>query len=377
MALVSEVTNIVGTNLLTKFNEDPTINVAFTVLTRQICMTHNGRQTIDKRKNAPHPGGHVFHFTQTIFKRVQDIIRMNLLTKFHEDRTINVASRVLTRKNAPSPGGHVFQTTGTIFKHVQDIIRTNLLTKFHEDRTVNVASILGHVFQPTFHEDRTINVASRQYTFIAILEKNAPPPGGHVFQATGTIFKLFQNIIGTNLQTRFHDYWKINVASREKCPAPGGHVFQPTGTILKLVQDIIRMNLLTKCKQGFTIAILIHIRKNAPPLGSHVFQTNVTIFKLIPDIIKVLTRKNAPSPGGHVFQPTGITFKLVQHIIGMNLLTKNNASPLGSHVFQANVTIFKLIQDIIEINLPTKFHEDWTINVSSRVLTRRTLTRHD
>ena len=39
----------IGTNLLTKFHEDPTINVASTVLTRQIFMTHDGRQTFDKR----------------------------------------------------------------------------------------------------------------------------------------------------------------------------------------------------------------------------------------------------------------------------------------------------------------------------------------
>ncbi len=43
------VQDIIGTNLLKKFHEDPTINVAFTVLTRHILMTHNGRQTIDKR----------------------------------------------------------------------------------------------------------------------------------------------------------------------------------------------------------------------------------------------------------------------------------------------------------------------------------------
>ena len=43
------VQDIIGTNLLKKFHEDPTINVASTVLTRQIFMTHNGRQTIDKR----------------------------------------------------------------------------------------------------------------------------------------------------------------------------------------------------------------------------------------------------------------------------------------------------------------------------------------
>ncbi|KAH3824307.1 hypothetical protein DPMN_126141 [Dreissena polymorpha] len=98
-------------------------------------------------KNAPPPDGHVFKATKTIFELIQDIIETNLLTKIHEDRKINVASRVLTRfyyshirKNAPPPGGH-------------------------------------------FHEDPKINVASRVLT-----RKNAPPPGGHVFQPTGIIF---------------------------------------------------------------------------------------------------------------------------------------------------------------------------------------------
>ncbi|KAH3738514.1 hypothetical protein DPMN_045149 [Dreissena polymorpha] len=86
----------------------------------------------------PRPfGGHVFPPTGTIY----DIIATNHMIKFHEDRTINVASRVLTRKNAPPP----------------DIIRTNLLTKFHEDRNINVASRV-------------------------LTRKNSPPPGGHVFQ---------------------------------------------------------------------------------------------------------------------------------------------------------------------------------------------------
>ena len=31
---------------------------------------------------------------------------------------------------------------------------------------------------------------------------------------------------------------------------------------------------------------------------------------------------------------------------------------------------FELKQDIITINVLTKFHEDWTTNVTSRVLTR-------
>ncbi|KAH3837858.1 hypothetical protein DPMN_111260 [Dreissena polymorpha] len=98
-------------------------------------------------------GSHVFQPTDIIFELVQDIIGMNLLTKFYEDRTINVASRV---KNAPPLGSHVFQANVTIFELIQDIIETNLLTKFHEDWTINVASIEANddVAQRTTHDGR-------------------------------------------------------------------------------------------------------------------------------------------------------------------------------------------------------------------------------
>ncbi|KAH3737448.1 hypothetical protein DPMN_044041 [Dreissena polymorpha] len=76
---------------------------------------------------------------------------------------------------------------------------------------------------------------------------------------------------------------------------------------------------------------------------------------------RVFTRKTALPTGGHVFQRTGTTFELNQHIIN-----------------------FELNQDIIGTNLQTKFHEDRTINASSRVFTnkcgrmdrRRTKTGH-
>ncbi|KAH3719267.1 hypothetical protein DPMN_062099 [Dreissena polymorpha] len=254
------------------FYEDWTINMSF-------------------RKNAPPPGGHDSHPTGTIFDLAQDIIGTNLLTKFHEGRTINVASKVLTRKDAPPPGGHfsedwtinmsfrvltrfyhsqigkiapppcgnVFQQTGTIFVLVQYIIGTNLRTKFHDDRKINVASrvltrfdyshirknapyIINTNLLTRFHEDRTINVASSVLT-----RKNATPP----------------YIIETNLLTKFHHNRTINVASRKNAPHPGGHVFQPTGTIFELIQDNIGTNLLT-----------VLTRKNAPPPGGH---TNLLI----------------------------------------------------------------------------------------------------
>ncbi|KAH3784408.1 hypothetical protein DPMN_162363 [Dreissena polymorpha] len=68
------------------------------------------------------------------------------LTKFHDDRTINVASRVLTTKKYRAP----LQSY---------IIDTNILTKFDDDWRINVASRVltrkntkpscGHVCQPT------------------------------------------------------------------------------------------------------------------------------------------------------------------------------------------------------------------------------------
>ncbi|KAH3883564.1 hypothetical protein DPMN_007524 [Dreissena polymorpha] len=183
--------DIIGINLLNEFHEDQTINVASRVLEINVA------SRVLTRKNAPPPGGHVFKETKTILELIQDIILTNLLTKFHEDRKINVASRVLTRKNAPPPGGHVFQPTGIIFELVQDIIGMNHLTKFHEDQAINVAS----------------RVLTRFY--YSHIRKNAPPLGSHVFQANVTIFELIQDIIETNLLTKFHEDWTINVASRE------------------------------------------------------------------------------------------------------------------------------------------------------------------
>ncbi|KAH3831695.1 hypothetical protein DPMN_104965 [Dreissena polymorpha] len=117
--------HIIGTNLLTKFHDDRKINVTSRVLTRK-----NAPPLGSHVKNAPPPGGQVFQPTGIIFELVRDIIGMKLLTKFHEDQTINVASRVLTRKNDPPLGSHVFQANVTIFKLIQDIIETNLLINF-------------------------------------------------------------------------------------------------------------------------------------------------------------------------------------------------------------------------------------------------------
>ncbi|KAH3712206.1 hypothetical protein DPMN_071889 [Dreissena polymorpha] len=381
-----------------QFQEDRTINVASRVFTNKCGRTDDGQRPVTKSHLSNQYGGHLSK---------QDIIGTNLLTKFHKDRKINVASR----ENAPPLGSHVFQPTGISFELVQDIIGMDLLTKFHEDRTENVASrpffpaniiifkliqdIINTNLLTKFNEDWAINVASRvltrfYYSHIKPYKEKCPAPGGHVFKATKTIFKLIKDIIGTNLLTK-----KI-------APPPrGSHVFQPTGIIFELVQDIICMNLLTKFHEDRTInvasrekcpaplaAIFLKQTKNAPPPSCHVFQPTSIIFTLFHKdrTINVASRvKNAP--------PVTI-FELIQDISGTNLLSKfhkdrkinvasrvltrfyyshirKNAPPLGSCVFQAKITIFKLIQDISGTNLLSKFHENRKINVASRVLTRK------
>ncbi|KAH3711037.1 hypothetical protein DPMN_070536 [Dreissena polymorpha] len=105
--------------LLTKFHGDRTINVA------------------SIEKNAPPLGSHAFQANITIFELIQDIIETNLLTIFHEDWTINVASSV-NKENCPAPwrpywASNVTSTVFTSFELIRGINRTNLLTKFHED----------------------------------------------------------------------------------------------------------------------------------------------------------------------------------------------------------------------------------------------------
>ncbi|KAH3786096.1 hypothetical protein DPMN_164197 [Dreissena polymorpha] len=211
---------------------------------------------------------------------------------------------------------------------------------------------------------------------------NSEHPGGHVFKQTGTIFVHIQG----NILTKFHGNWKINVT----------------------LKNTIGTNLLTKFHEDQTINVTsrVHIKKYTPPpyiIGTNLLTKVLTRkmprplvamffeqpkqFSNLSKTINVASRvKNAPPPGGH----------LVKNIIGMNLLTKfhedrtinvdsrlltshikKNAPPLDSHDFQANNTIFELVQDIIKTNLLTTFHEDWTINVVSRVITRQLLTPHD
>ncbi|KAH3786935.1 hypothetical protein DPMN_165053 [Dreissena polymorpha] len=119
------VRDINKTNVLTKFHDDWAKMVTSRVFTRN---------------TAPPPGGHVFQRTGTIFNLNQHIIKTNILikkvflfltyfelsrcingtnvlTKCHEDHTINVTSRVFTRQNVEMLTAHEGQKAITKAHH--------------------------------------------------------------------------------------------------------------------------------------------------------------------------------------------------------------------------------------------------------------------
>ncbi|KAH3837480.1 hypothetical protein DPMN_110871 [Dreissena polymorpha] len=115
MTIFELVRDIHKTNVLTNFNND-----------------------MQKRK-ITYPGGHE---TNVLTKCHEDWTKNMTSYKtssppgghFHEDWATIVTSRV---KTAPHPGGQPNILTN--FELGRGIIQTNVLTKFHEDRTVNVA----------------------------------------------------------------------------------------------------------------------------------------------------------------------------------------------------------------------------------------------
>ncbi|KAH3694648.1 hypothetical protein DPMN_082088 [Dreissena polymorpha] len=293
-------------NPLTKFNEDQVINVAPIV------------------KNAPPLGSNVFQANATIFEL------------FHQDWTINVASRLLTRENSPPPGGHVFQTTEaffnskntpppgthvfqaniTIFELIEDTVESYLLTKFHEDWTINSVDAAQHTTDKRRSQKLTMSTLCSLNNLAAT--QNAQWPGGHIFQATGTIFELIYaekcplaamffhqpatgNIFETNRLAKFHDDRTINVASREKCPASWQLCFSN--------KHIIETNLLTK-------------NVNYVLLQPYIIGTNLTKFhedrKIVVNSVK---KKNALPPGGHVFDQPEL------------FLNSKNSTPPWQHFF--------------------------------------------
>ncbi|KAH3895016.1 hypothetical protein DPMN_019176 [Dreissena polymorpha] len=82
------------------------------------------------------PGAYVFQQTRTFFKIIQDIIKKMKNAPPHGGHYV----LTLLREKCPDVVAIFFQPTVIIFEFFHDYIGTNLLTKFHEDRIINVDS---------------------------------------------------------------------------------------------------------------------------------------------------------------------------------------------------------------------------------------------
>ncbi|KAH3870751.1 hypothetical protein DPMN_033941 [Dreissena polymorpha] len=229
------------------------------------------------------------------------IIEMNLQTKFHEDRTLNVASRVLTRfyytgffsffEKCPAPWKPFYSSKHNYFL-THHLIETNLLTKFHENWTILMWPLEKNAL-PLFHDERKINVTSRKTHVLTKFhehwtknvtsrgEKTALPPGGHVFLPIWTIFELVRDINKTSVLTKFHDDWAKIVTSRvftlpykEYCPFPwrpywASNVTSTVFTSFELSRGINGTNVLTKFPENQTINVASRVftRQNVDDAG--------------------------------------------------------------------------------------------------------------
>ncbi|KAH3886476.1 hypothetical protein DPMN_010486 [Dreissena polymorpha] len=107
--------------------------------------------------------------------------------------------------------GHVFppimtilepsRTQSVVYKIVCKLETIDTLPAYHNNNTRS--NSIRYELTGTLFEHCCDNVTSRV--------KNTTPPGRQVFQPTGTIFKLVQDIIGTK-HTKSHEDRTINVA---------------------------------------------------------------------------------------------------------------------------------------------------------------------
>jgi len=117
-------------NIWTKFRDDWTKNVTSRVLTRFHYSTI--------RKNAQTPAAMFFKRPQLFSNSPQISLKTNVLTKFYEDNKCHFSSVNKVSKQTHPSGGHNFQWTKTVCELGWDIIRTNVMTKFYYDLNKNL-----------------------------------------------------------------------------------------------------------------------------------------------------------------------------------------------------------------------------------------------
>ncbi|KAH3746483.1 hypothetical protein DPMN_180891 [Dreissena polymorpha] len=204
----------------------------------------------------------------------------------------------------------------------------NKYEQFSNSIELSLKQIIIH----KFHADWAINVKSRVLTrfYLSHIGKLTHPVAAMLFNRP----EQFLNSTVNGTLTKFHEYWTTifkvltmfyyshNI--KKTAPPYGGHVLNNTHTIFICSPDIIRTNVLTKFDEDLT--------KNA--------------------IFRVLNKTTAPPHGLHFHE---------DQVINVTSELKT-ARPIGGHVFNRLETFS---------NTAKNTTEDWTKNVTSRALTRK------
>ncbi|KAH3858120.1 hypothetical protein DPMN_100739 [Dreissena polymorpha] len=238
------------------------------------------------------------------------------------------------------------------------------------------------------------------------------------FSPIPTIFKLVRDLNKTNVLTNFHDDWAKIVTSRvENCnyihieknalvgghakivtsrvftrktaPPTGGHVFQRIGTTFELNQDIIKTNILTNFELGRNFIgtkLLTKFHEDGtrnqmitdgrtydgqrPVTKAHLSNQFNQLLLLTTDInVWHTAKKNAP-PHWKPYQSSDQISEDWTINVASRVLTRKNSPPLVAigHAFLPIRTIFELNCHRKKTHVLTKFHEHWTKNVTSRTI---------
>ncbi|KAH3882606.1 hypothetical protein DPMN_006548 [Dreissena polymorpha] len=206
--------------------------------------SHNGRRTTDKRRSQKLTMSTLCsEKRKTLLLQAREAVLHTFVDESHG--ALEYTRITSINEIDPDVVVEVVVVTGTIIKLIQDVIKTNVLTKFHEDKC---------------------DFIRKMPCFLAAMFFNQPEP----------FAKIVQHIIWTNPSTKFHEDLTINMWPLMKTAPPPpslvGHVFQVTGNPpLECSKKIIKYKCSKKiikykfCDQTITVASPVLTRKNAPP----------------------------------------------------------------------------------------------------------------
>ncbi|KAH3878977.1 hypothetical protein DPMN_002878 [Dreissena polymorpha] len=182
--------------------------------------------------------------------------------------------------------------------------------------------------------------------------KTAAPTEAMFLNKQEPFSKISRAIIRANLQTRLNWDWFHYRHIRKTATPPGGYVFQRTVTIFKLSRDVNSTNVLTKLHEYWTINVHSRVLKITNVLTTFNEDWNINVNP------RVLTR----SYYSYSWKTAPIIAMIESNV--MTKLHKDWTISVTSRVLTSKLPHPYIVGTLVL----AKFHENWTIHVTSRVI---------